>query len=356
MVKRISLGELVARFGGRVVGDGNTIIGRLASLESAETGDLAFLSNPRYAGLLSSTRASAVIITAERASDTTLPCIITDNPYLYFAQVARLMAPSQTANPGIHRTAIIDDSASISKLAEVAPYAVVGKGASIADDSFIGAGSFIGDGVTIGRGCIIHPRVTILHECQLGERCILHPGCVIGADGFGLARQDGAWLKIPQTGRVIIGNDVEVGANTTIDRGALNDTIIENGVKLDNQIQIGHNVTIGEHSALAGCVGIAGSARIGRRCTLGGGAIVVGHIAIADDVHLSAGTLVTKSITTAGQYGGPFPFSGQAAWRRSAALVRNLGAMDARLRSIERSMQEHAKPEKAKNGGGDDQH
>ena len=220
MVNRITLGELVARFGGRVVGDGNTIIRRLASLESAGTGDLSFLSNPRYAGLLKSTSASAVIVSAERASDTTLPCIITDDPYLYFAQVARLMAPVKAPKPGVHGTAIIDESACISVSAEIAPYAVVGKGACIAEHVIVGAGCFIGDGVTIGRGCIIHPRVTILHECQLGERCILHPGCVIGADGFGLARQDGAWMKIPQTGRVIIGNDVEVGANTTIDRGA----------------------------------------------------------------------------------------------------------------------------------------
>lgn len=332
---QLSLGEIVSRLGGELRGDADVLIGRISTLQSARPGDIAFFSHGRYRSHLESTRASAVIVGEADVNATPLPHIVAANPYLYFAQLAQLFSPQAPSVPGVHPSATVAPDVTVSPTAQISAHVHVGQGADIGDNVVIGPGCFIGDGVRIGDHARIGPNVSIYHQCSLGKRAIVHAGAVIGADGFGMALQDGKWLKIPQTGRVIIGDDVEIGANTTIDRGALDDTVIEDGVKLDNQIQIGHNVRIGAHSAFAGCVGVAGSARVGRHCTVGGGAIILGHIEITDHVHISAATLVTKSITTPGNYGGAFPFSGQRKWLRNAAALRNLADLAERIERLE---------------------
>jgi len=246
--------------------------------------------------------------------------IVTPDPYLYYARLSQWWVASvrPSAGPGIHPSAVVDASAMVDASVRIGPLACIGAGARI------GAGTRIG------------ARVVVADGCHIGERCIVHPGAVIGADGFGFAPHEGRWEKIEQLGGVRIGNDVEIGANTCIDRGALDDTIIEDGVKLDNLVQIGHNVRVGAHTAMAGCVGIAGSTRIGAHCTLGGGAIVLGHLELADHVHISAATTITRSIRQAGQYSGVYPFDDNAAWEKSAATLRQLHALRERLRALEK--------------------
>ncbi len=333
-VDGFSLDELVARFGGRLIGDGRLRIRQVATLERAGPEDFAFLANPKYRKQLKVSHAGAVALAQENAEACPLPCIVSENPYAYYARVARLLNPPATASPGIHPNAVVETvlPAGVS----VGPGSWIGKGASIGAGSVIGPGCIVGQDVTLGEEALLHGNVTIYAGCRIGARAIIHSGAVIGADGFGFAREaDGRWGKIPQIGRVLIGDDVEIGANTTIDRGALDDTVVGDGVKLDNQIQVGHNVHIGEHTAMAGCVGIAGSARLGRRCTVGGGAIILGHLTIADDVNISAATLVTKSIGQAGTYTGALPFAAHRDWLRNAAQLRHLDAMSDRIRELE---------------------
>jgi UDP-3-O-[3-hydroxymyristoyl] glucosamine N-acyltransferase len=306
MAGSFTLGQIASRLGGRVAGDPQTLIRQVGSLEHAGAGQITFFNSKRLQAKLSQTRAAAVIIAPEYERLTALPRIVADNPYAYFARVSQLFNPVVSQAPGVHPSAV------------VAPSAKLGKNVSI------GAGCVVGDEVTIGDGSCLYPRVVIYPKCTLGKRVVVHAGAVIGADGFGLAPEDGRWVKIPQIGGVRIGDDVEIGANTTIDRGALDDTVIEEGVKLDNQIQIGHNVRIGAHSAIAGCVGIAGSADIGRHCTIGGAAMIHGHIAIADGVQISPGTLISRSIHKPGIYTGFYPFDHHEAWKRSAASLRRL--------------------------------
>jgi UDP-3-O-[3-hydroxymyristoyl] glucosamine N-acyltransferase len=332
----VSLGEIVDRFGGALSGPRRLTISGIASLAGAESGDITFLSDLRYKHLLSKTRASAVILPEGADISCCIPAILSADPYLYFAEVANLLNPQPRAIPGRHESASIDAGAHVSGKAQIGSQVSIGAGARIAADSIIGAGCHIGAGVEIGRGTVLYPNVAIYAGCKLGRRVIVHAGAVIGADGFGMARKRGRWLKIPQIGRVIIGDDVEIGANTTVDRGALDDTVIEKGVKLDNQIQVGHNVRIGAHTAIAGCVGIAGSATIGKNCTIGGGAVILGHLRLADGVHVSAGTLITKSILSPGTYTGAYPFSDHLSWGRSAAALRSLGELVQRVRMLER--------------------
>lgn len=329
-----TLDEIVSRFGGELIGEGGLRVLQVATLENAGPDDFAFLANPKYRRQLNSSRAGAIVLSAAHAHECPRPCIVSDNPYAYYARVAQLLNPPLQAPTGIHPTAVVETA--------IDPSISVGAGACIGKDVKIGEGCTIGPGCTIGDGAVIGPQsrlygnVTIYHGCMIGARAIIHSGAVIGADGFGIAREaDGSWTKIPQIGRVIIGDDVEIGANTTIDRGALDDTVIEDGVKFDNQIQVGHNVHIGAHSALAGCVGIAGSARIGRRCTIGGGAIILGHLTIPDDVNISAATLVTKSITQPGSYTGAMPFESHRDWLKNAAQMRHLDAMAGKIRELE---------------------
>lgn len=329
-----SLDEIVARFGGTLNGDGAVRIDRLATLDHAGPSDLSFLANPKYRSQLSTTRAAAVIVSAEAAADCPVTVIVTPNPYLFFARVSQWLANVPNLPEGRHPSAEVESPV---------PSSVhIGSHVSISQDVLIGegvvveSGCRIGPGVTIGAGSHLYPGVTIYHDCHLGQRVIVHSGAVIGSDGFGFAQDGVAWVKIAQTGRVLIGDDVEIGANTTIDRGALEDTVIEEGVKLDNQIQVGHNVRIGAHTAMAGCVGIAGSAKIGARCTVGGGAIILGHLKLADGVHISAGTLVSKSINVPGSYTGMVPFMPHDDWQRNFARLRHLDEMADKLRALEK--------------------
>ncbi len=259
-----SLAEIAALFGGRVLGDADVRVVQIAPLEQAQEGNIAFLSNARYRARLATTRATAVIVSEADADATTVPRIVCANPYAYFAKVSALLNPAPQAKPGIHASAVIGEGARIDVTAHIAAHVVIGAGASIGAGSVIMESCSIGDNTTIGVNARLYPGVTVYHDCVIGNNLIAHAGVVIGADGFGMAMENGRYLKIPQIGRVVIGDDVEIGANTTIDRGALNDTVIEDDVKLDNQIQVAHNVRIGAHTAIAGCVGIAGSATIGR--------------------------------------------------------------------------------------------
>ncbi len=307
MAGPLTLREIVQRLGGRVAGDPDTRVHQVASLEAAAARHISFFTGSRYRAQLAATRAAAVVLGPEAEGETALPRIVADNPYAYFARLSQLFNPLVVQEPGVHAAAVVAKSAKL--------------GARVS----VGAGCAIGERVTIGDDSVLYPRVVIYPGCSIGARVIVHSGAVIGADGFGIAEDQGRWVKIPQIGAVRIGDDVEIGANTTIDRGAIDDTVIEEGVKLDNQIQVGHNVRIGAHTAIAGCTGIAGSADIGRQCTIGGAAIILGHLRIADHVNISAGTLISRSILKPGTYTGVYPFDEHAAWARAAAGLRRKG-------------------------------
>jgi UDP-3-O-[3-hydroxymyristoyl] glucosamine N-acyltransferase len=315
------LGAIVETLGGELCGDAQRPIEGLAPLESATPAQLSFLSNPKYAQQLAASRAGCVIVGPSQR-DAALArgdCIVAADPYLYFARVTQLWKRQGDASPGpaIHPSAVID------------PAAVIGPGARI------GALCVVERGARVGAGSILKARVTLGEGCIVGERCVIHPGAVIGADGFGFAPNAGAWEKIEQLGAVRIGNDVEIGANTCIDRGALADTVIEDGVKLDNLIQVGHNVRIGRHTAIAGCVGIAGSATIGAHCTVGGAAMILGHLTIADHVNISAGSFVSRSILKPGLYSGIFPIDDNATWEKNAATLKQLHRLRDRIKALE---------------------
>jgi UDP-3-O-[3-hydroxymyristoyl] glucosamine N-acyltransferase len=329
MAGPLTLGEIASRLGGRVAGDAATRVRQVGTLEKAEGGEIAFLANPRYTAKLAATRAAAVILAAEHETLTALPRIVCDDPYAYFARVSQLFNPLTGQPAGVHPSAQVANSAQLGR------------------DVSIGAGCVVGEDVRIGDGTCLYPGVVVYARSTIGARGILHAGVVIGADGFGIARTDAGWLKIPQIGRVVIGDDVEVGANTTIDRGAIEDTVIEDGVKLDNQIQIGHNVRVGAHTAMAGCVAVAGSADIGRHCTIGAAAVILGHLKLADGVNVSAGTVISRSILRAGTYTGMFPFDENAAWAKNTAVVRQLAELRDRVRALE--AQSGTKPREKKN-------
>jgi UDP-3-O-[3-hydroxymyristoyl] glucosamine N-acyltransferase len=269
-----------------------------------------------------------------------LPRIVTPNPYLYFARVSALLNPAPRPPAGVHPAAVVDDGAIVSADASIGPGVVIGRGASVGARTVIGANCVIGDDVSLGEDCLLHPNVTVNARCRVGDRVILHSGCVIGSDGFGFAPAGGHWEKIPQIGRVLIGDDVEVGACTTIDRGALEDTVIEEGVKLDNLIQVAHNVVIGAHTAIAACTGIAGSAKIGRHCMIGGAAMIFGHIEIADGTRISTNTLITKSLPKAGTYTSALPFSEHEVWQKNAVHMRNLDRLVSRVKELEKKLRE----------------
>ncbi|MDR2875226.1 MAG: UDP-3-O-(3-hydroxymyristoyl)glucosamine N-acyltransferase [Methylobacillus sp.] len=332
-----SLREIAERLGGEVRGDGDVAVSRMASLANARPGDLSFLADSKYRALLETTRASAVIVGAE--AETRLPRIVTDNPYAYFARVSTLLNPVATAVAGVHPSAVIADSAVVAKSAAIDAHVVIGHGARIGEHAVIGAGSVIGDGVVIGDNTALHANVTVYHDCEIGAECVLSSGVVIGADGFGYAQDDGRWVKIPQVGRVVIGDRVEIGAHTAIDRGALDDTVIEEGVKLDNLIQIAHNCRIGAHTVVAACAGIAGSTRIGRHCRIGGAALIVGHIEIADGVTVTPGSLISRSLDKADTYTALMPFQPHAKWLKTAAHLRRLGELADRVARLENEIE-----------------
>ncbi|MFO0519624.1 MAG: UDP-3-O-(3-hydroxymyristoyl)glucosamine N-acyltransferase [bacterium] len=330
----LRLSELVAELGGEQLG-GDPLITDVATLAGAGPGALAFLSNPRYRGQLAGTRASAVILPESERDATGLPRIVASNPYAYYARVAKRLHPSTPAAAGIHPSASIDASA------QVDPTAAVGPGASVGADSIIGPGASVGPGcrllerTRIGAGTVLAANVTVYDGCSIGARCLVHAGAVIGADGFGFAPDAGRWVKIPQLGTVVVGDDVEIGANTTIDRGALDDTVIGEGCKIDNLVQVGHNVRIGPFTVIAGCVGIAGSARIGSGCRIGGAAGILGHLEIADGVEVSPFTLVTRSLHESGKVTGYMPVQAHDRWLQNAAQVRHLARMAERIKELE---------------------
>lgn len=323
----VALREIAGQLGGELLGDGELRIARIATLEGATPDAIAFLANPKYRAQLASTQAGCVIVGPAVRDEAAArgAAIVTPDPYLYYARLTQWWVRRMRPEPalGIHPSAVVDPSARIAPDAVIGPLCVIGANASIGADTRLA------------------PRVTVGEGCSIGARGIVHSGVVIGADGFGFApyKADGGlrYEKIEQLGAVRIGDDVEIGANTCIDRGALDDTVIEDGVKLDNLIQIGHNVRIGAHSAMAGCVGIAGSAVIGRRCTVGGGAIVLGHLTLADDVHISAASVVMRSIRQPGQYSGVFPIDDNAAWEKNAATLRQLHTLRERIRALEKN-------------------
>ena len=321
-------------------GDPDVLIERLAPLEAAGPSDLSFLSHPKYLAMLAQCRAACVIVSPQMRETAIRrgACIVADDPYHYFALVTQLWkrAHFPAAAAQIHASAVIDPTAIIAPDVSVGAFCCVGPGARIGIGARIAEHCVIGRNALVGAGSRLSARVTIGDDCRIGERCIVHSGVVIGADGFGFAPHDGQWIKIEQLGAVQIGNDVEIGANTCIDRGALQDTILEDGVKLDNLVQIGHNVRVGKHTAMAGCVGVAGSATIGAHCTVGGGAIVLGHLQLADHVNISAASVVTRSILKPGHYTGLFPIDDNHAWEKNAATLKQLHTLRERLKLAEK--------------------
>ena len=336
------LGELVERFGGQLQGDPDIVVTAIAPLERAGPAEISFLGNSKLRTKAAHSRAAALILTpqddAEVAASYEGARIVTGNPYAYFARAAQfLLGPSRPA-PGIHPSAAVHPGARVDPSACIGPQVTIEEGAFIHAGVVIDAGCFIGREAEVGEDSHFFANVSFHARCVIGARGIVHSGAVIGGDGFGFAQENGVYLKIPQIGRVVIGDDVDIGSNTTVDRGALDDTIIEDGVKLDNQIQIGHNCRIGAHTAMAGCVGVAGSARIGRHCTFGGAAMINGHIEIVDNVHITAATMVPNSITEPGRYTGYFPVARNADWERVAVLVRNLSGMREKVRALEKAV------------------
>jgi UDP-3-O-[3-hydroxymyristoyl] glucosamine N-acyltransferase len=339
-----SLGSIVQALGGTLVGSADTPVRRLAPLATAQSDELAFVAQARYASQIQTTQAGALIVppalqdpAAQRGA-----VIVADDPYLYFARLTQWWRAEHDASPApaIHPQSSIHPGAVIGPGVDIAAFAVIGEGAVVGAGARIGAHAVLGRGAQVGAGTVLYPRVTLGDRCVVGERCILHPGVVIGADGFGFAPHQGRWIKIEQLGAVRIGNDVEIGANTCIDRGALDDTVIEDGVKLDNLIQIGHNVHIGAHTAMAGNAGVAGSATIGAHCTVGGGAIVLGHLTVGDKVHISAASVVTRSIREPGQYTGMFPIDDNASWEKNAASLKQLNRLRERLKAVEQAIEQ----------------
>lgn len=335
-----SLEQLAQALGGEVAGDPNTRVSRVGTLENASAGAITFVSGDRFLSKLHSTRASAVILSAAHRDETVMPRIVSGNPYAYFARVSALLNPATPVKTGIHPSASVPPSVRLGSGVSIGQNVVVGENVTVGDGVIIGAGVSLGEGVAIGSRTRIYPNVTVYHGCRIGERCVLHAGAVIGADGFGIAPDNGVWIKVPQVGAVVIGNDVEIGANTTIDRGAIDNTVIEDGVKLDNLIQVAHNVHVGAHTAIAACTGIAGSVRIGRRCRIAGAVGIAGHLTIVDDVEISAKTLVTKSIAEPGVYSGGYPFEANRSWRRNAAQIRHLDELVRTVRQLEKRLAE----------------
>jgi UDP-3-O-[3-hydroxymyristoyl] glucosamine N-acyltransferase len=325
----LSLGQIVERLGGRLHGNPEQLIEKLSPLDTALPNAFSFLSNPQYQSQLATSKAGCVVVSPamEAVALARGACIVADNPYHYFARLTQLWRQHlpKDDTPRVHPSAVIHPSASVHATAKIGPLCVVERGAHI------GANTWLKSGITVGE------------DCQIGERCIIHAGVVIGADGFGFAMFEGRWEKIEQLGAVRIGNDVEIGANTCIDRGALDDTVLEDGVKLDNLVQIGHNVHVGANTAMAGCAGVAGSARIGANCTVGGGAVVLGHLQLADGVHISAASVVMRSIRQPGQYSGVFPIDDNASWEKNAATLRQLHRLRDRIKSLESALESQKK-------------
>jgi UDP-3-O-[3-hydroxymyristoyl] glucosamine N-acyltransferase len=343
MQPNLSLQKIVKQLGGTLSGNPDTHIYRVGSLALSQVGAITFFNDSKYKSQLSSTAASAVIIRPEHADLTDLPKIITDNPYAYFAKVSTLLNPVFIAIKGVHSSAVIDASTAIPANCSVGANTTIGANVKLGGNVSIGAGCVIERNVSIADGTILEASVTIKHGCQIGKSCHLFSGCVIGNDGFGYAeevttKQTKRWVKIPQLGRVVIHDFVDIGANTTIDRGAIDDTVIEEGVKLDNLIQIAHNCRIGAHTVIAGCTGVAGSAIIGKYCKIGGAAMILGHLTIADDVTISPGSMIMRSIHKAGIYTALMPSQAHEDWLKTAANIRHLNQLTDKIKTLEQAI------------------
>ena len=322
-----TVATLAERFGLTVHGDADRPIDGVATLARAGTTQVAFLANPRYRSQLAASGAGAVVMREDDAADHAGTALIAKDPYAAFAKISALFDHRPVLAPGIHPSAAIDPAATVSPDAHVGPFVSIGPGSRVEAGATIGPGCVIGEDCVVGEGCELVARVTLVRRVRLGKRVLIHPGAVLGADGFGLAMEHGRWLKVPQLGGVVVGDDGEIGANTTIDRGALDDTVLEEDVRLDNQIQIGHNVRIGAHTAMAGCSAVAGSATIGRYCLIGGGAGILGHLEVCDRVVVTAMSLVTSTIREPGEYSSGTPLMDNRSWRKSAARFKQLDAL-----------------------------
>ena len=335
----MTLQQLAREIGCELHGDAECLITGVGTLQHAVAGQLSFLANNRYRGYLKTTQASAVILGPQDLEECPVNALVTRNPYLAYAKAAHLLNPEQFPAAGIHPTAVIEAGCDVDSSASVGAQCYVGAGSCIGPGVVLGPGCVLERAVTIGANSRLVARVTLCHGVRVGASALIHPGVVIGGDGFGIANDAGRWVKVPQLGSVVIGDDVEIGANTTIDRGALEDTVIEEGVKLDNQIQVAHNVRIGAHTAIAGCAAIAGSTTIGKRCQIGGAVGIVGHLTITDDVHITAMSLVTGNINAPGVYSSGIPAESRTEWARNAARIRQLNEIALRLRAVEKQLE-----------------
>jgi UDP-3-O-[3-hydroxymyristoyl] glucosamine N-acyltransferase len=331
----VRLAELAVRFGCELKGDPETLVDRVAPLQDAGPGSLSFLANPKYLRHLAATRASAVVLDAASAASCPTDALVSANPYATYARMAQVLYPVPAFAGGRHDSAVVEPGAEVAATAWIGAGAYVGTGARIGERTYVGPGCVILEGATVGADCRLVARVTLCHGVRLGERCVLAPGSVIGGDGFGHAPDRDGYVKIPQVGSVVIGNDVDIGANTTVDRGAIGDTVIEDGVKIDNLCMVAHNVRVGAHTVLAAMVGISGSATIGRRCMLGGQVGVVGHLEICDDVAVTGKTMISHSIRKPGIYSSGMPADEARAFRRNAARFRSLDELARRVRRLE---------------------
>ena len=337
-----TLNEIAQVCGGHVEGEGGVLIRQVNTLERAGDGEIAFLANTKYRKQLEQTRAAAVVLAPEHAPLTAAPRLVIDQPYVAYARIASLLNPAATLPAGAAPDARIDSEARVAASASVGFHAVIGAGALVGESCVIHPGVVIGARCSVGARTVLHPNAVLYPDTVIGADCVIHAGAVLGSDGFGMAEIGSGWLKIPQIGRVVVGDRVDIGANTTIDRGALDDTVIEDDAKLDNQIQIGHNVRIGARTAIAGCVGIAGSVRIGKNCKIGGAAMISGHIEIGDGVTIDGGTVVAKSLPEPGVYAGVYPLDTMDHWRRTAVRVRQLDELAARIEAAEKRLRELA--------------
>lgn len=342
MAQPTTVQTIVASLGGSfdvgAAASADIAIHRLASLAQAQSGCIAFFNDSKYSQALRDTQASVIILRPEHRHLTPLPCIVTDNPYAYFARLSAWMHPSRSYTAGVHPHSVIAEGGQRAADVSIDAYAMIGRNVVLAEGVRVGAGCVIEDDVVIGAHSVLEPRVVVKHGTVIGQHCHLFSGCVIGNDGFGYAEAEGQWVKIPQVGRVVIGDHVDIGANTTIDRGALDDTVIADGVKLDNLIQVAHNVRIGAHTVIAGCVGIAGSAVIGAHCKIGGAAMILGHLQIAEGVTISPGSMIMRSILQPGTYTALMPFQKHEDWLRTAANIRHLEDTHRRLKQLEQAM------------------
>jgi UDP-3-O-[3-hydroxymyristoyl] glucosamine N-acyltransferase len=334
-----TLGQLAAQFACELVGDPGVTVNRVGTLATAAPDAVTFLANSLYRAQLKSTRAAAVILAPRDRDGCPVACLVHAEPYLAYARIAAALHPPVAAVPGVHTSAVVAASARVASSAQIDAQAVVGSDCTIADEAIVGAGAVLAANVSVGKGTRIGARVTVLDGVRIGARCVVHPGAVIGADGFGFAPDRGTWHKIPQVGSVVVGDDVEIGANTTIDRGAIDDTVIEDGVKLDNLVQIAHNVRIGAHTIMAAMSGVAGSTKVGKRCMIGGGVVMTNSLTICDDVMFTFRSVVTRSVAEPGTYSGHLPAEEAGLWRKNAARFRKLDALADRLIEAERTLE-----------------